>query len=90
MLRDMYDLAWAARFDPESCAEAFDTSDVEENNSLRFSLSLLPEDWMTRPTRWPLLDPVNTEIANSAVKIVRGVLANRSNQGARRNDGRQP
>ena len=82
MPRDIYDLAWAAGFDPESCSEALDTLDVEENNSLRFSLGLLPEDWMPRPTRWPLLKPADSEIANDAVAILRGVLATMRNQRA--------
>ena len=72
--RDIYDLAWAARFDPESCAEAIATLNSDARNSLRFSLGLLPKDWMARQLRWPLIVPADKRLCSDAVAIVLDAL----------------
>lgn len=72
--RDIYDLAWAARFAPESCAEAIATLNSDARNSLRFSLGLLPKDWMARQLRWPLIVPADKRLPSDAVAIVLDAL----------------
>lgn len=75
--RDIYDLAWAAKFDPESCREAISTLSSEARNSLLFSLQLLPKDWMAQQLRWPLIAPADRHLPSNAVTVLLDALGRR-------------
>ena len=74
--RDLYDIACAAKLDPEALKAAWAARRATNLVPTRFALSSCSPGWMRRQER-PVLRPAFTEIERDAVSIVLAVIDER-------------